>query len=299
MNKRQIKKFNMYAVVRDLVQTTESAIIDLMPKMSDYLGDLKDYISAISADGVTQITNRKGVTEDKDELKIDLLTKATDVARKVKSYAADIKDYELLNKVNYSYTTLDRLSGAIIVLVCDDIYDKAKAHLADLATYGVTDPNLVSLRKAIDDFNVLNPAPRTGIVSSHIATLNLIQLFAQADVLLDDQMDVAVGIVKDSHPTFYDSYFVSRKLVKPSSHPLAIRCEVVDVAGLPIAGVTALFAQNGMIFKTKAKGQFYVHNFPTGTFKATFARPGYVTQEVRIIVASGQRTDVKVVMITV
>jgi Carboxypeptidase regulatory-like domain len=112
-------------------------------------------------------------------------------------------------------------------------------------------------------------------------------------------MDASVGIIKDSYPELYINYIISRKLVTPSTHPLAIRCKVVDEQNVPIAGVTATVTETGMVFKTKTKGGFSVKNFAVGTFQFTFARPGYVPQEVPFVVASGSRTDLTIVMVAV
>ena len=299
MDKKQNKKLEMYQGVRDLLMGTESEIIDLMPMMGGYRTELVDNIISITLYAGTQNTDRKGVTEAKDHLKIEMITIAGDVSRKVQSYASDIKDYELLNEVKYSESKLERVTGNSAVALCDVIYNYALDKEAVLGGYGVDAGLLVSLRKAIDNFAVSIPKPNRSIVTRQMATNALVALFLATDTLLYEQMDPAVGAVKLSQPTFYENYFISRKLEKPSSHPLAIRCQVVDVAGNPIPGTKAFFTKTKSTFKTKQKGYFYVKNFHEGKYQVTITRMGYVTQIITIIVASGKRTDVKVVMVTV
>ncbi len=299
MNKTQDKKLEMYQSVRDLLLDTETGILDLMPMMDGYRTKLVDNIIAISRSEGTQNTDRKGVTEVKDHLKIDMITKSGDVSRKVQSYAADIKDFELLKEVRYSESKLERVTGNSAVALCDVIYNYAKDKEAVLVDYGVDAAVLAHLRTAIDKFAVSIPKPKRSIVTRRLATNALTALFFETDTLLYDQMDFAVAAVKLSQPVFWDDYFISRKLEKPASHPLALRFLAVDSEGTPIPGTTAVFAKNKAKFKTKQKGYFYVKNFHEGTYKVTVARMGYVTQIITVIVASGKRTDVKVVMVAV
>ncbi len=299
MNKTQDKKLEMYQSVRDLLLDTEPEIIDLMPMMDGYRTKLVNNVISINFYEGTQNTDRKGVTEAKDHLKIDMITKAGDVSRKVQSYAAGIKDFPLLKKVRYSESKLERVTGNSAAALCDVIYNYAKDKETVLGDYGVDAAVLLSLRKAIDNFAVSIPKPKRSIVTRRLATNALTALFFETDTLLYDEMDFAVAAVKLSAPVFWEDYFISRKLEKPSSHPLAIRFQVVDVEGTPIPGTTAVFAKNKAKFKTKQKGYFYVKNFPEGTYKVTVARMGYVTQIITVIVANGKRTDVKVVMVGV
>ncbi len=299
MDKKQNKKLEMYQGVRDLLLDTETEIIDLMPMMGGYRTELVNNIISINFYEGTQNTDRKGVTEAKDHLKIDMITKAGDVSRKVQSYASDIKDYELLKEVKYSESELNHITGNSAVALCDVIYNYAKDNEAVLGDYGVDAAVLLSLRKAIDNFAVSIPKPKRSIVTRRLATISLRDIFTTTDELLTEQMDFAVAAVKLSQPLFWEDYFISRKINRPPSHPLAIRCQVVDVEGTPIPGATAVFAKNKATFKTKQKGFFYVKNFEQGTYKVTVARMGYVTQIITVIVASGKRTDVKVVMVGV
>ena len=299
MDKKQDKKLEMYQGVRDLLLDTASEIIDLMPMMGGYRTELVNNIISINIYEGTQNTDRKGVTESKDHLKIDMITIAGDVSRKVQSYASDIKDYELLKEVKYSEAELNHITGNSAVALCDVIYNYAKDKEAVLGDYGIDATVLVSLRKAIDNFAVSIPKPNRSIVTRRMATNALVALFLATDTLLYDQMDPAVGAVKLSQPTFYENYIISRKLEKPSSHPLAIRCLIVDVEGNPIPNAAAFFAKTKSTFKTKQKGYFYVKNFAEGKYQVTVTRMGYVTQIITVIVASGKRTDVKVVMTAV
>ncbi len=296
MKRIEEKKLSMYEVTRDLLQVTDSVIIDAMPQMVEYKTNLESNIISITNYGSSQSLNRKGIANDKDSLRNIAITKASDVARRVQGYAVNTNNLVLLKEVKYTSPQLRRLADNILVIVCNIIYDKAKAHIPDLAHYGVDDPVIIDLRKAIDKFDVSIPKPRTGIVTKKIATMTLKQLFNTTDTMLKDHMDVLVGVIKDAYPEFYASYTSSRKVINPGTHPLAIRCLVVDDSNNPISGVTAIAGDNMATFKTKTKGHFYVKTFPQGTYQFSFSKEGYETQPVTIIVANGERTDLKVTL---
>lgn len=296
MKNIQERKLSMYEVVRDLLNSTEQSIIDLMPQMETYKTNLMENINLLSNVGGTQKLNRKGIVDSKDLFKSNLIFRATDVSRRVQGYAVNSNDLVLLKEVKYSSASMERLADNILVIVSRIIYDRAKAHLSELATYGVDGTVLTDLDKAITDYDATLPRPRTGIVTKKVATVNLKQLFSATDLLLKNQIDVLVGIVKDSYPDFYANYVGSRKIVNPASHPLAVRCRVLDSLGAPVAGVLALVVENGKTYKTKTKGGFYIKSLAAGTYMFQFSKEGYLGKEVPVSVATGERTDVTVTL---
>lgn len=201
-----------------------------------------------------------------------------------------------MKEVKYSRSSLERLADNILIIASRIIYDKSKLHLPDLNHYGVTDAVILSLNKAIEDYDASIPKPRSGIVTKRVATGNLKQLFEATDYLLKNQMDVLVGIVKDLYPDFYANYVSSIKIINTASHPLSLRCSVVDSLGIPVVGVTALVTENGKTYKTKTKGGFYVKSLAAGVYKVLFSKEGYLSQEVPVVIASGERTDVSVIL---
>lgn len=296
MKRIEESKLTMYEVTRDLLNETEAAIIEAMPLMTEYRTNLENNIVSITNYGSSQKLNRKGVKDNKEALKDILVTTAAEVSRKVQGYAVNTSNLVLLKEVKYSESTLKRQPDNILVIISNIIYDKAKANLSVLAPYGVDDPVLVELRKAIDNYEQSIPKPRTGIISKKMATTTLKQLFATTDAMLKDQMDVLVGIIKDTYPEFYVNYTNSRKVIKPITHPLAILCTVIDEANNPIPGVTATIENNTATYKTKTKGRFYVKSFPEGTYQFTFTKEGYETQPTTVVVNKGERTNIKITL---
>lgn len=298
MKKIEERKLSMYEVTRDLLLATDSTIIDLMPLMEDYRTTLVNNIASISNYGGEQKLNRKGFADEKEVLRNILTTKASDVSRKVQGYAVNIQDLVLLKEIKYSEAALNKLPDNVVVIACTIIYDYAKIHLAELDHYGITEITLVNLKSAINNYDTAIPKPRAGIVIKKGATLNIKQLFSATDMLLKNQLDLLVGIVKESHPLFYINYFNSRKIINPAHNTLAVRCRVIDEMENPIADVVALVKETSNSFKTKEKGQFFIKSFAQGSYHFTFSKAGYASKTINVAVTNGERTEIKVTLVT-
>jgi hypothetical protein len=296
MRRIEERKFSMYEVTYNFLLAADPLIINLMPLMSDYITYLGNNITSISEHGGTQKLNRKGIADDKSFLRDNLTIMAAEISRKIRGYAVNVENLVLVSEIKYTAATLDKLPDNVMVIVSNIIHEKASEHLPELNTYGIDADALDNFRDAIDNYYASIPKPRTGIVIRRGATLNLKQLFNNTDYLLKNQMDVLMGIVQNPHPNFYTSYINSRKIINPGSFPLSIRCQVVNEMNEPMAGVLAQAPQNNKEYRTKEKGKFYIKSFPTGTHQFVFSKQGYETKTVTVVIAYGERTDVKVTL---
>ena len=296
MKKLQERKLSMYEVVHAFLTGTDATIISQMPLMSDAIADLGGKIDSISGFGNTQKISKEGVSDVKIFLRNQLTLEILDVSKKVSAYATNTANRVLLKEVKFSKSAVEKLPENMLVIVGNIVFTKAKDNLADLATYGVTDQVVDDLRAMIDAYDDSIPKPRTSIVVKKIATGNLKTFFAETDALLKDKMDVLAGVIQFSEPDFYANYINSRIIVDTGSHHLAVRGKVVDVDGMPIAGVTASVVGLTVHYLTKAKGSFYVKSLPAGTYLFTFSKEGYMSNTVSVVVASDARTDVDVTL---
>lgn len=98
MKRIEESKLNMYEVTRDLLNETETEIIEAMPVMTDYRTNLANNIISITNYGSSQKLNRKGVKDNKEALKDILVTTAAEVSRKVQGYAVNTSNLVLLKK---------------------------------------------------------------------------------------------------------------------------------------------------------------------------------------------------------
>ena len=85
------------------------------------------------------------------------------------------------------------------------------------AKYNVSANDLKALKTAIADFTAAQAKPRQGISASASATVELVDLFAQLDEVLNKQLDPLVETLASVNPSFYNEYQTARAIVDSSA----------------------------------------------------------------------------------
>ena len=135
------------------------------------------------------------------------------IAGAVRSYAVDSDDQTLAGRVDFSRTDITRGRDNAVVARCKDIHAAATENLAALADFGVTADKLAKLKKKIDAFNTLQPAPRKKISKRSAATKALPGYFSDADEALVEGLDKLIVQFKEAAPEFVNEYETSRVIV--------------------------------------------------------------------------------------
>ncbi|HLT48062.1 MAG TPA: hypothetical protein VK002_12585, partial [Rubricoccaceae bacterium] len=129
------------------------------------------------------------------------------------AWAAAAGDLALAAQMDLHVTdftqTRDQDARALAVLV----HEKATAHAADLADYGVEPADLADLDTRIQAFADAIGAPRHAIAERKLQTEALDSLFDQMDQLLTQRLDRIVEQFKGT--PFYSEYRTARTLVGP------------------------------------------------------------------------------------
>ena len=296
MNRLQERKLSMYEVVFQFLTNTNASIISQMPQMNSSITLLGSKIAQINDFVGEQITNRTGTAATKEQIRLNLIEKTEIIARKVEAYAVNTENTELAKKVKYTFTGLEKMADNVIAATATLIHDTALEISTELAPYNIVNDNLVDLKSVIDDFYSYLPKPRTGIVEKKEATSELRKLFSETDNLLNNKIDILVGIVKSDEPHFFNNYNNSRILIDPGFRPLAARCLVTDKDNQVLSGVKVKIVGTRKQFLTKSKGYCYVKSLPEGSYEFSFTKEGYITKVVSVAITNNERTEVKVVL---
>ncbi len=313
MNSGQEAKNSMYLASKDYL-TTNAAIVTPLPNYSGFFTAFQGYITQIQTYAEQQQFDKTGIAESKGQLRSTLVMLAADTSRKITAYAKFANNQVLMKETKYTESDLNRIADTALRDATQGIYDRAQANLAALATYGVTAATQTSLQNAITAFITSIPKPRLGIADKKQTTIQLANLFKQADAALEN-IDTLVEIVRLSQPNFYKGYKAVRKIVEMGTGSLALRGLVTDAAtGEPLKGVTINFcpecveptqkaAANGMnaakeevvlTKKTAEKGGFNIKSLPEGVYKVTIKKNGYQDQVVTVAVTDGEMGDLNV-----
>ena len=310
MNAIQRSELGMGMAVRDYL-ALYSAITAPLPTLTANVTVLQTTILQIQAMAELQDFEKTGIADNKQQLKGTVVMLAADASRKLTAYAMFTGNTVLLKEIKIGESVLMHQADADLKTKAQEIYDRAQANVAALATYGITAASQTALLNAINAFNAAIPKPRLGIDERKQATQQLVVLFETMDRALKN-IDAAVAIVKNTQPVFYKGYETARKVIGTGSKTVSVKGLVTDAAtGEPVKGVTVTFALDGgtpevarsakagaqpaaVTKKTAEKGGLQVKSLPTGTYTVTLRKAGYADEVVTIYVNDGEMTVLNV-----
>jgi hypothetical protein len=306
MTHKQESKYSMKLAVRDFFNKN-ATITATLPGYGALYALYLANIAQIQLIREQQEIDKSGIKDNKDLLRVDLVTKAYDVGKKTEVYAKMNNNVILAKEVHYSETDLSKAADSKLKDRALLIYDRANANLAALATYGITAAVLTALKNAIDLFNASIPSTRTGKTETKAATDQLAKLFKSDDDLLA-KFDLLVEVVRLSQPAFYSAYKDNRKVIDTANGSLALTALITDaINGEGIKGAKATFVlQNGtnkvatakmekpLVKITALKGIFKIKSLADGIYIVTIEKTGFKTVTVTVNIANGEMTVLEV-----
>lgn len=295
MQRDYIEKRNMCLVLQKFIKETDAGILAELPNFEVVFERFEDKIRQLEQASMKQSANRKGIRKKKDDCKVAMVVAATDVAGRIRAYAAVHGDVVLAKEVGFGYAVLFKKSDGICCDLCGFVYKKGTTLLNELAAYGVTEAMLADLLAKVTLFRGQVAKPRLGIIERRQATLAIKRLMKELDADLA-VMDVLVRMVRFSNKEFYSLYFSFRKIVRIGYRAVAIDGTVVDAEGMPVANVDVVVLNTKFVRKTSEHGGFEVRRLKSAVYRVCFKKVGFVDAFVDVAVTSGMRNEVKVVM---
>ena len=295
MQREFIEKRTMCLVVQEFIKKTDAGILAELPSFGIVFERFEGNLELLQEASIKQSVDRKGFRQEKDACKVAMVVAATDVAGRIRAFAAVNEDVVLGKEVGFGYAVLYKKSDGICADLCGFVHKKGVALLGELAAYGVTEVMLADLLAKVDVFRLMVPKPRRGIIERKDATRAIRQIVKDLNVDLA-LMDTLVRMLRFSNEEFYSHYFSSRKLVRIGFRSVAIDGVVVDVDGLPIEHVEVVVLDTKFVRKTSELGGFVVRRLKSKVYGVCFRKIGFADVYVDVAVTSGMRSVVKVVM---
>jgi PEGA domain. len=310
MKNTQENKLSMYLTVKEF-----------SPNHSDITANLPDYSTNfnnfVEATGIIQMlsgvqkTGRKGITDRKNQLRMELRVLVADYARKLISYAKLTGNLELQQEVHFSESTIKTAADTAVLDYAQIVMQKAGDNLASLTAYGISESTQNTLGSLMESYQNTIGKPGASRAESTQITQQLSDYFKKADEYLY-YMDLAVEIVRLSEPVFYHAYRNARKIIDNGTGSLAVKGFVTEQAsGEPVKGATLLFTplgedgalraagamvSSGISKKTAKKGGYNIKSLPEGVYQVVVKKVGYEEQVTQVAIAAGERTTLDVVL---
>lgn len=166
-----------------------------------------------------QSTPREGITAEKAKVAGWLVDSTLEVAGAVKAYATVGNNLELLAKVDFSRTDMERLRDTETDDRAQLVHDVATKNLGSLGDYGITQLKLDNLQGRIDAYAAVVQSPRTARAEGRSITESLAESFRVADGILKNVLDPLMLQFKAGNPEFYAAYQAARVIIdQPGTH---------------------------------------------------------------------------------
>ena len=282
-----------------------AALMSIIPGFDALFNRFEVNVNGILVLRGQQEVNKSGIRDNKELLRADLAVKAYDISRKTEAYASLANNLILVKEVHYPETSFTNATDSNLESRSQIIYEKAKANIADLAPYDVSEDDLIGLQTAIDLFHAAVPAIRTGTNEKKQITSQIAQLLKENDVLFE-KMDLLIEIVRLKQPDFYKGYKDTRMIIKTGNGSLALVASATDAAtGEGLKGVRFTFVRQNenretigtqpLVKTTAKKGGLNIKNMSEGSYLVIAEKPGLKRLELHVNKVAGDllRLNVK------
>jgi hypothetical protein len=171
----------------------------------------RSIVNAINAAAKKQNENNpKGYTATKEQTRDSLETAIYQTGLRVRSYARETDNEILLEKTNFSRSTLGSMPTNNLFIIANVLADACSEYLAELAEYEIDQSIIDSLRELAMQTRTLYAQRDTVIDERMEATTRLEQLFTKLRTQLKILDDLVEGFIKDD--TFVATYFNARRI---------------------------------------------------------------------------------------
>jgi len=271
MDPKMESKLRMYLAV-EKYGDENPITVELAPAFHSAFITFKAKVAEISdtAQQLAELT--KGITHDKSEAKKTLCKVAADLAAPILAYAAKTENHTLKEQVNFSYTDLYKAKDDELPKFVKNIHKAGSEHLPKLAKYGITPPVLVLFETAMSTYENIIPDPGNAAVNRKTLRLNLKELFAETDLILKEQMDKFITVLKSSSPGFVSNYKNNRVFLDPAKTDATLKGQIMQKdSGEPIWGATIQLHDTEFKTTTNKSGMFKLKKVPFGNYIGVIA----------------------------
>jgi len=293
MNRLQESYRSMYLLVESFIESSDPAVLALMPNFDSEFQEFKVALEAVSSASEKQIYNRTGLRAQKETLQLEMVNLCLVIANRVRAYAYDTDDQFLYTRYDRQQSSLLKLSDTLCFDYCQMVHDETTNLLPLLTAYSITVDDLDDLQRAIDTFWEWVTKPRDAISDRRFSTLALANSLAVCAEKIKG-MDIHMRMLETSHYEFYMQYTFRRKLITPGYRKLSLRGVVQSGLGELLSGVVVKIPMLNVEAITTDKGYFEFKHLPPGVYMTSYNLEGFESQTQPVAIVANERTDVSI-----
>lgn len=216
MNDKQENIFSMCLRVETRLDNNLT-IVNSLPAFATARTNFKTRIANIRTTDIIATTPHTGVTEDKEAVRLNLVTACIQQSSALCAYATDNSNNTLYNEAYKSESDIKRLRDDQLPTYASLIAQRQTDHLASLAGYGVTAASITAFQDLITLYTTASPLPRSAISTSKAAKESLKTQIKDISAYLKKVVDKLVLTFKTTEPGFVAQYFNDRNIYDDGS----------------------------------------------------------------------------------
>jgi hypothetical protein len=211
MRLTQSNRLTMYNTVLKYLKDRMS-IVNTIAQFVISLTDFGTTVGKISQKEVERQTVSTGKTTAKYSAEEELIDLTIDVAAGLFTYSRKNNKPEMKELSDTSVRKLDRLKDVDLLTKCTQIYDAAKIVENELIPYGVNPELVAELKEKIDGFDISLGNRNASFAKRIGAGSTLVEMFNEADDILEEELDHFVDKFKKKNNSFYVEYWAARNI---------------------------------------------------------------------------------------
>jgi len=205
-------KLTMYRAVESLLDGNTAKTAG-MTIFATRLAEFKDIIAQILEKEELRTNATAGATSTKKAKREEMTEQAAVLAAKMKALGSDTNDDRLLEIADYKRTDLNKMRDTQLLPVIQGLINTADAYAAALVPYGVAAADIAALGTKMTEYNAAFGSKESAFDVKGAAYPALLNLFKQADVLLEDKLDNLMEGFKTTDNEFYNQYQLAREII--------------------------------------------------------------------------------------
>jgi hypothetical protein len=193
--------------------TERPAQLNLIAEFPNSLADFIAKVKEIKSLEVARQSATSGKTDSKYLAEDALIKSTANVASSLAAYARKKNLPELKSIVDVSARKLDRMKEVDLIAKCTQIYNEAKKiAITELTGYGLTAEEIEDVKTKADVFTEASGKRNSSVAERSGTGLNIIDLFNEADDILEEELDKFANKFIDSDKAYYDGYYAARNI---------------------------------------------------------------------------------------
>ena len=291
MNYKLENKFSMLKTVKTVEQKNLTAINTVAAVKASFTKfDSKlDEIEAVIRLQIKDITGYAAVKKD---LINTLCESGLTIAAALFAFGAASKNLLIKKGSDYSISDLKKLRDNTLVETCSNIHTLAVANLTALDPYGIDEQALIDFKKIIDDTSAANAVPTSEIDLRKGYTSQLNVLFHEISIILSEEVDKTMILLKKTFPSFYAYYKNARSIIdlKGKRKTILIDDPAINSAifGFVYNELDSSLIEDALVEieileisdNTDEDGEYYLEKVPKGTHTIKASAPSYNQKEI-------------------